>query len=178
MLAAIFSSQKCPRRAANTISRYIPEIRWALSAAVPSASCLLSSYREIMTSSPRTAIANSGSFIIWEQKDLILSMLLCLGGGICRVLQSGSCFLKLLFVGERLSSKESCRCFPANLPYPPPPPRLCTRKKCLCSHVGHRRPPIYRGCAHNARDRRGPLWPFAPCDLSTTVDDFSIVFVQ
>lgn len=80
MLAAIFSSQNHPHQAANTISSYIQEIRCALSVAVPSASCLLSSYREIMSSSFKTAIAVPGSIIIWEQKDLILSMLLCLAG--------------------------------------------------------------------------------------------------
>lgn len=86
----------------------------ALSAAAPSASCLLSSYMEIMIPSLRAAIDDPASFIVGEQKDLILSAMLCLGG-ICRVLQSG----KLgLFVPERLSSKGSCRCFSANLPPP------------------------------------------------------------
>lgn len=55
MVAAIFSSQKPPHQAANTISLYIQEIRCALSVAVPSTPCLLSSYRKIMSSSFCTA---------------------------------------------------------------------------------------------------------------------------
>lgn len=67
-----------------------------------------------MTPSLRAAIGGPASFIVGEQKDLILSAMLCLGG-ICRVLQSREL---TLFVAERLSSKGSRRCFPANLPPP------------------------------------------------------------
>lgn len=55
-----------------------------------------------MTPSLRAAIDGPASFIVGEQKDLILFAMLCLGG-ICRVLQSRELGL---FVAERLSSKE------------------------------------------------------------------------
>lgn len=73
-----------------------------------------------MTPSPRAATAGPASLIVREQKDLILSAMLCLGG-ICLVLQSWTLGL---FVAERLSSKGSRRCFPVNLHPPVPrPPR-------------------------------------------------------
>lgn len=151
MLAAIFSSQKRPRRAANTISRYIPEIRWALSAAVPSASCLLSSYREIMSYSPRTAIANSDSFIIWEQKDLILSMLLCLGeaGGDLPCPSEWKLLSKAAVCRHAFVFKGEMAMFPRYFAVPllPPPPIVHSYKVFVLSRRRQEAPKIPRLCS-------------------------------
>lgn len=57
-----------------------------------------------MTPSPRAATAGPASLIVREQKDLILSAMLCLGG-ICLVLQSWTpglfvCCRAFVFKGE------------------------------------------------------------------------------
>ncbi len=120
-----------------------------------------------MSSSFCTAIPSPRSIIIWEQKDLILSMLLCLGGfaesfrvGSNRADFKALFFFPLLFCVEGLSSKERWWCFSANLPCP-----------WLCSRVGESGPKIPRLCSQHGGQMQLHLSSSPPArDLSTRVE--------